>query len=194
MKSDTATIASRRNRLLELLSEGMSETQAAEILRSEGYPASHDTVERDVDALAPAWRAENASAYEHYRKNQFTRITAKWAEIENDASMSGAEKHAAWARWMKLEMDLLGTAAPTRSHSTSLNVNADVTTPLAFDFYDRQCFEWKGVPRDRWEEAFLAVRAALQPFKAAQKHIKDEVTEICQRFLPPASENTEKPE
>lgn len=93
----------------------MSETQAAEVLRAEGYPASHDTVERDVDALAPTWRAENATAFEQYRKNQFTRITAKWAEIENDASMSDAEKHAAWARWMKLEMALLGTAAPTKS-------------------------------------------------------------------------------
>jgi len=115
VKSDTATIEARRNRLLELLSEGLSETQAAEVLRAEGFPASHDTVERDVDALVPKWRAENASAFEQYRKNQFTRITAKWAEIENDASMSGAEKHAAWARWMKLEMDLLGTAAPSKS-------------------------------------------------------------------------------
>lgn len=115
MKSDNATIEARRNRLLELLSEGKTETQAGEILRAEGYPASHDTVERDVDALAPRWRAENASAFEQYRENQFSRITAKWAEIENDASMSGAEKHAAWARWMKLEMDLLGTAAPSKS-------------------------------------------------------------------------------
>ena len=92
----------------------MSETQAAEVLRAEGYPASHDTVERDVDAWF-LMRAENATAFEQYRKNQFTRITAKWAEIENDASMSDAEKHAAWARWMKLEMALLGTAAPTES-------------------------------------------------------------------------------
>ena len=115
MKSDTATIEARRNRLLELLSDGMSETQAAQVLRSEGYPASHDTVERDVDALVPKWRADNASAFEQYRQNQFSRITAKWAEIETDASMSGAEKHAAWARWMKLEMDLLGTAAPSKS-------------------------------------------------------------------------------
>jgi hypothetical protein len=115
VKSDTATIEGRRNRLLELLSEGKTESQAGAILRAEGYPASHDTVERDVDALAPTWRAENASAFEQYRENQFARITAKWAEIENDASMSGAEKHAAWARWMKLEMDLLGTAAPSKS-------------------------------------------------------------------------------
>jgi hypothetical protein len=115
VKSDTATIESRRNRLLELLSEGKTESQAGAILRTEGYPASHDTVERDVDALVPKWRAENASAFEQYRENQFSRITAKWAEIENDASMSGAEKHAAWARWMRLEMDLLGTAAPSKS-------------------------------------------------------------------------------
>jgi hypothetical protein len=115
VKSDRATIEARRNRLIELLSEGNDEAQAGEILKSEGFPASPDTVGRDVDELAPKWRAENASAYEQYRKNQFTRITAKWAEIENDASMSGAEKHAAWARWMKLEMDLLGTAAPSKS-------------------------------------------------------------------------------
>jgi hypothetical protein len=132
VKSDTATIESRRNRLLELLSEGKTESQAGAILRAEGYPASHDTVERDVDALAPTWRAENATAFEQYRKNQFTRISAKWVEIENDASMSGAEKHAAWARWMKLEMDLLGTAAPTKS--IQAHVSSSESSPLFLKF------------------------------------------------------------
>ena len=46
-------------------------------------------------------------------------IGLRWAEIENDGSMTGAEKHLAWSRWMKLEMDLRGTAAPTKSiHAT----------------------------------------------------------------------------
>jgi hypothetical protein len=132
VKSDRSTVESRRNRLLELLSEGKSEAQAAEVLRAEGYPASHDTIGRDVDALVPKWRAENASAFEQYRENQFARITAKWAEIESDASMSGAEKHAAWARWMRLEMDLLGTNAPSRSIQAHVSSSAQLD-PLYLD-------------------------------------------------------------
>jgi hypothetical protein len=50
-----------------------------------------------------------------YRDDQLARITEKWREIDLDPTMSGAEKHLAWSRWMKLEMDLRGTAAPSKS-------------------------------------------------------------------------------
>ena len=118
-KSDTATIEARKNRLLELLSEGKTQVDAAEILRQENYPADLRTVQRDVRSLRGQWGEANMNQYESLREDQLTRITEKWAEIENDGSMTGAEKHLAWSRWMKLEVDLTGTAAPTKSiHAT----------------------------------------------------------------------------
>jgi hypothetical protein len=81
------------------------------------------------------------------------------------------------------EVDLLGLNAPTRSESKNLNVNL-TEAPLALAFYDRMSFEWRGVPVERWEDAFLALRTVLQQFKPAQKPLKEEVAEICQRFLP----------
>lgn len=118
-KSDTATIEARKNRLLELLSEGKNQTEAADILRQENYPADLRTVQRDVSSLRGQWGETNMSQYELLREQQLTRITEKWAEIDKDQTMTGAEKHLAWSRWMKLEMDLCGTAAPTKSiHAT----------------------------------------------------------------------------
>ena len=60
-------------------------------------------------------RNETLTEMQVYREDQLGRIADKWDEIENDQSMTGAEKHLAWSRWMKLEMDLRGTAAPTKS-------------------------------------------------------------------------------
>lgn len=113
--SDTATIAARQSRLVELLAEGKSQTEAAEILRSEGHPASEPTITRDVRELKVGWTETTIRDFSVSQDGQLARITDKWTLIENDASMSGAEKHAAWARWMRLEMDLLGTSAPTKS-------------------------------------------------------------------------------
>ncbi|HKV79755.1 MAG TPA: hypothetical protein VJP02_16515 [Candidatus Sulfotelmatobacter sp.] len=114
-KSDTSTIEARKNRLLELLSEGKNQTDAAEILRQENYPADLRTVQRDVRSLRGQWGEANMNQYEALREQQLTRITEKWTEIDNDDTMSGAEKHLAWSRWMRLEVDLTGTAAPSKS-------------------------------------------------------------------------------
>jgi len=125
-KSDTSTIEARKNRLLELLSEGKSQVGAAEILRREGYPADDRTIQRDVRSLRGQWGEANMSQYELYRQDQLTRIQEKWDEIESDDTMTGAEKHLAWSRWMKLEMDLRGTAAPSKSISANVNVEQQV--------------------------------------------------------------------
>jgi hypothetical protein len=118
-KSDTSTITARKERLCQLLSEGKSQTEAADILRQENYPADLRTVQRDVRSLRGQWGEANMTQYELLREQQLTRITEKWAEIDKDETMTGAEKHLAWSRWMKLEMDLCGTAAPTKSiHAT----------------------------------------------------------------------------
>src|ERR1700727_4017397 len=73
-KSDTATIEARRHRLLELLSEGRTEAQAAEILRKEGYPASVPTVWRDVRKLSINWRDLNQMEFEEFRGRQFEEL------------------------------------------------------------------------------------------------------------------------
>ena len=85
MKSDASTIEARRNRLIELLAEGKTEAQAAKILRAEGHPASHDTVERDVRKLAPAWRVANEAAFDEYRQNQLTLLSELREQLENPA-------------------------------------------------------------------------------------------------------------
>jgi hypothetical protein len=76
---------------------------------------SYITVRRDRKTLMDQTRNETLTEMQLYRENQLARIADKWDEIENDQSMSGAEKHLAWSRWMKLEMDLRGTAAPSKS-------------------------------------------------------------------------------
>lgn len=188
--SDTATRAARQSRLVELLSEGKSQTEAAEVLRAEGLPASDPTITRDVRELNKGWITTTIQDFAASADEQYIWLQGLKADLANPKIKPDRRIELALSI-LDREMKLLGTAAPTRSHSTSLNVNADVTAPLAFDFYDRQCFEWKGVPRDRWEEAFLAVRDALQPFKVAQRNIKDEVATICQKFLPAAEEKPE---
>lgn len=85
---------------------------------------SRNTIAEDRKHLMSVVSNEAKNEMQIYREDQLTRIAAKWDEIENDQTMTGAEKHLAWSRWMKLEMDLRGTAAPTRSEN--LNINADV--------------------------------------------------------------------
>jgi hypothetical protein len=62
--------------------------------------------------------------------DQFRRITEKWAEIDSDKTMTSAEKHRAWAMWMKLEMDLCGTSAPSKSITAHIGAQLD---PLYLD-------------------------------------------------------------
>jgi DNA-binding CsgD family transcriptional regulator len=50
-KSDTATIEARKFRLQELLAEGKTQREAAEILKGEEFPADVRTLRRDVTSL-----------------------------------------------------------------------------------------------------------------------------------------------
>ena len=54
-KSDTATVEARKHRLLELLTEGKTQKQAAKILPSEDFPANIRTVRRDVMSFKEQW-------------------------------------------------------------------------------------------------------------------------------------------
>jgi hypothetical protein len=119
-KSDTATIAARRNRLLELLSEGRTEVQAADILRDEGYPASPLTIRRDVQTLAPRWRDANLEAYSEHAQRQFNELLELKAALV-DPSISKDRRISLALQILDREFDLLGTKAPTKS------VHADVS-------------------------------------------------------------------
>lgn len=113
----------RRQRVLTGIKEGKSlHTIATEV------GCAYSTIRLDKGKLMELARNENKNAMELHRDDQLARITAKWDEIENDQSMSGAEKHLAWSRWMKLEMDLRGTAAPTKSISANVSMDQQVIT------------------------------------------------------------------
>ncbi len=70
------------------------------------------TINRDLARYRE--RGKNAIEGE-VAQEQLGQILEKWDEIESDKTMTGAEKHLAWARWMKLQIMLTGTAAPTRA-------------------------------------------------------------------------------
>ena len=95
------------------------------VLPLTGYKNT-ETLSRIKKEVMQETRNETQTEMQLYRQDQLTRIQEKWDEIENDESMSGAEKHLAWSRWMKLEMDLRGTAAPTKSISANVNVEQQV--------------------------------------------------------------------
>jgi hypothetical protein len=66
-------------------------------------------------ALAKAPNYMDSNQLDILASDQFLRISRMWCEIEADKTMTSAEKHRAWATWMRLEIDLTGTAAPSKS-------------------------------------------------------------------------------
>lgn len=95
------------------------------VLPLTGY-RNTETLSRIKKEVMTAMNQETRSEMQIYREDQLARIADKWSEIDSDESMTGAEKHLAWSRWMKLEVDLRGTAAPTKSISASVNVEQQV--------------------------------------------------------------------
>jgi hypothetical protein len=91
------------------------------VLPLTGYKNT-ETLSRIKKEVMTQTNHETQTEMQLYRQDQLARIQEKWDEIESDDSMTGAEKHLAWSRWMKLEMDLRGTAAPSKSISANVNV------------------------------------------------------------------------
>jgi hypothetical protein len=104
--------ASRRLGVAKVLRET---PDATNVELAKVFDVDRDTIAEDRKFLMSQVNEGALSETQLYRENQLTRVAEKWDEIENDDTMSGAEKHLAWSRWMKLEMDLRGTAAPTKS-------------------------------------------------------------------------------
>jgi hypothetical protein len=104
--------AKRRLELARLLRDA---PQANNIELATALNVSRNTIAEDRKFLMTQVNESTNNEMQVYREDQLTRIAEKWDEIESDETMSGADKHLAWSRWMKLEMDLRGTAAPTKS-------------------------------------------------------------------------------
>jgi hypothetical protein len=123
IRNDREARARRYVELARLLREN---PQATNVELAEILHVNRDTIAEDRKQLMTLARNEAVTETQLYREDQLTRIQQKWEEIESDETMTGAEKHLAWSRWMKLEMDLRGTAAPTRSISANVDVNQQV--------------------------------------------------------------------
>jgi hypothetical protein len=102
-----------RERRLVVLARYLSE-QKPLTMYAEEMGISYKTAKRDHQIMKEKLEIEAKDAIVDYKENQLVRISKKWDEIESSQTMSDAEKHQAWARWMKLEMDLRGTAAPQK--------------------------------------------------------------------------------
>ena len=106
--------ASRRLGVAKILRET---PDATNVELAKLFDVDRDTIAEDRKFLMVQANQETKTEMQLYRDDQLTRVQEKWDEIENDLTMTGAEKHLAWSRWMKLEMDLRGTAAPSKSIS-----------------------------------------------------------------------------
>ncbi len=116
----------RVRRHVELARLLRDDPTATNIELAKALHVSRNTITLDRLAIMELTRNEALTETQLYRADQLTRIQEKWHEIENDDSMTGAEKHLAWSRWMKLEMDLRGTAAPSKSITANVSVEQQV--------------------------------------------------------------------
>jgi hypothetical protein len=156
-KSDRAVIEARRFRLNELLAEGKTAAQAAEILRGEGFPAAHDTVERDVAKLAPAWADKNIGDAGCWAGEQYIELQAMKGLCE-DPKIRPDRKIELLLGILDREMRLLGTAAPTKS--IQAHVSAGQLDPLYLDI--------RGVLQDLEEGDQQTALGLLREFAATK--------------------------
>lgn len=126
-KSDTATIEARKNRLLELLAEGKSQLEAAEILRREGYPADARTVRRDVVSLKGQWGEQNMSQFEQWRDEHIAELQELRDKLE-DPMIKPADKIALALAIIREDSKIKGTVAPSKSITATINSNPEHST------------------------------------------------------------------
>jgi hypothetical protein len=122
MKSDTATVLARQNRLIELLAEGKNQQQAAEILRVEGYPADVRTLRRDVTSLRGLWGKENMNQFEQWRDEHIAELEALRLKLL-DPTITPSDKIALALAIIREDSKIKGTAAATKS------IHANVSGP-----------------------------------------------------------------
>lgn len=175
MKSDTATIESRRNRLLELLADGKSQVEAAQILESEGFPADKRTVQRDVKTMSKDWQNSNLSDLDRIRQGQLELLQKMREELEF-AMLRPDRKYDLLLGVLDREIALLGTKAPTKSFNVSANVDVDPATLVG---YRRFVQETKSLGPEQVE----------QVYQLARRLTSEQVRRPIEAYFPPEEES-----
>jgi hypothetical protein len=129
-KSDAATIEARRSRLLELLAEGRTQRECAELLRAEGFPSSVNTVWLDVRAMRGQWKEKNMSDLEKWRDDHIAELMDLRIDLE-DPTIKPERKIELALAIVREDSRIKGTAAPTRSITASIDVES---SPLFLQF------------------------------------------------------------
>lgn len=104
-----AGVAHRREIVTRLALRQLSTREIAEELAEHGITVSHVTVANDLQAIKAAWRESTAANWEEHRSRQMAEIGEGKRQAWADGDLQ------AHARYLKLEMDLLGTQAPPRA-------------------------------------------------------------------------------
>ena len=119
-RSDSAVVEARRSRLLELLSQGKTQAEAADILKAEGFPADRRTIWRDVRSFS--LQDANASAFDRYRADQLLELAELKAQLMDNRIKPDRKVELALSI-IDREIKLLGTAAPTKSIQAHISAN-----------------------------------------------------------------------
>jgi hypothetical protein len=151
-KSDTATIEARKNRLLELLTEGKSQVDAAEQLRVEGYPADDRTVRRDVFSLRGQWGKENMSEFQRWQAEHIEELQLLREQLLDD-KIKPDRKIELTLAIIREDSKIKGTAAPSKSISATVNLNPEHSTDYLL--FKEAC---AGLTEDQLHEVYAMAR------------------------------------
>lgn len=147
MKSDTATIEARRIRLLELLNEGKTQAEAADILKAEGHPgATVGNIRRtDIRDLAPAWGERNAQSFDE-AVDQVLSELSELKETLNNPGIKPDRKIELTLAILDRRVDILGLNAPKKAIVGHVTQN----TAVQYRFLEHA----HGLSAEQIEEAF----------------------------------------
>lgn len=96
------------------------------------FDVDRDTIAEDRKFLMTQVTQTALTETQVYRENQLARIQEKWDSIE-ESNMSDADKHREWRGWMKLEVEIRGTAAPTKSITATVDLNPELSDEYLLD-------------------------------------------------------------
>jgi hypothetical protein len=131
-KSDNASVEHRRARLLELLSEGKTQSQSAEILRSEGYPADRRTIWKDVKSFDLPQLLVDSEEMQMYRELQLQELQELRDQLKNPA-LKARDRIALNLEIINVEIRIAGSEAAKKSFR--VNANVEVGNEQTKGFY-----------------------------------------------------------
>jgi hypothetical protein len=126
IRNDREARARRRLELARLLRDA---PQATNVDLAKAFNVDRHTITSDRLGIMAEVNQNALTETQLYREVQLSRIQEKWDSIEK-GNMSDSEKHREWRGWMKLEVALRGTAAPSRSENLTLNADVEAVGPF----------------------------------------------------------------